>query len=330
MEYPDDVIRAVADRALREWDLDTAGIELVSRSENVVFRVDAGDGRAFALRVHRPGYHTLAELESEPMWTAALNQAGIGAPVAERTRTGNHYAAVEVPGTREVRHVGLIPWFAGAPLNEKIEKARDELARDSHFEQLGRLMAAMHDQAVAWQPPESFERHSLDADGFTGETPFWGRFWEVPQLTPEQRETLVEARGLIRARLFEYGKHSRTYSMIHADLRSTNVLVASDRLHVIDFDDAGFGWHQYDMAALLFDYATSPDYEAIRDALIAGYRSQRSISDEDLALLPLFVVIRMLASLGWLNDRPEVDLYQFLPVLIELGCSRARALLDGS
>jgi Ser/Thr protein kinase RdoA (MazF antagonist) len=173
-------------------------------------------------------------------------------------------------------------------------------------------MAAMHDQASAWQPPSDFQRHSLDADGFMGETPFWGRFWDIPGLTAEQRDTLTEARVWIRARLSEYGKDRGTYSMIHADLRSANVLVQDDRVFVIDFDDAGFGWHQYDLAATLFDYATSPNYEAIRDALLAGYQSRRSIPDEDLALLPMFLVVRMLAALGWLNDRPEVDLHEFL------------------
>lgn len=330
MEYSDDLIRAVADRALPEWDLVGSKVEWVSHSENVVFRVDAADGRAFALRIHRPGYHTLAELESEALWTAALNHAGIGAPVAEPTRSGSHYAVVGVPGTQEVRHVGLIPWFEGVLLNEMIESAADDADRNSRFEQLGRLMATMHDQAVAWHPPANFHRHSLDADGFTGEAPFWGRFWDIPEVTAEQRETLVEARTWIRARLIEYGMDRGTYSMIHADLRSANVLIDGARVHVIDFDDAGFGWHLYDMAAVLFDYATSPSYDAISDALIAGYRSQRSISNEDLGLLPLFLLVRMLASLGWLHDRPEVGLYQFLPVLIELACARTRELMDAT
>ena len=153
MEYPDDVIRALWPTARSRSGTSVRRRSLVSRSENVVFRVDAEDGRTYALRVHRPGYHTLAELESEPVWTAALNEAGIGAPVVERTRAGGHYAVVGVPGTREVRHVGLVPWFEGVPLTEMIENAPDEASRDSHFEQLGRLMAAMHDQASGWEPP---------------------------------------------------------------------------------------------------------------------------------------------------------------------------------
>ena len=330
MEYPDDVIRAVADLALPEWDLGDSKIELVSRSENVVFRVDAEDGRIYALRVHRPGYHTLAELESEPLWTAALNEAGVGAPVAEPTRAGHHYAVIGVPDTDEVRHVGLVPWFEGVPLNEIIDKATDDAERASHFEQLGRLMATMHEQAVAWRPPSHFERHSLDADGLVGESPFWGRFWDISTLTAKQRETLTAARLWIHAKLSEYGKDSGTYSMIHADLGSANVLVENDRVFVIDFDDAGFGWHLYDIAVVLLDYATSPNYELIREALIVGYRSKRPISDEDLALLPMFLVVRMLASLGWVDERPEVRFNESLPALIEVACSHARALLDES
>ncbi len=327
MEYSDDVIRAVAERALPEWRLGETKTELISRSENVVFRVDTRDGKAYALRVHRPGYHTLAELESEPIWTAALNAAGIGAPMAVPTQAGDHYAVVGVPGTDQTRHVGLVPWFEGVPLTEMIEAAPDDASRDLHFERLGCLMAKMHDQASAWQPPPHFQRHALDADGFMGESPWWGRFWEIPGLSPEQRGTLTEARARIHAQLSAYGTKRSTWSLIHADLRSANVLVRDESVHVIDFDDAGFGWHQYDMAVVLFDYVTSEHYERIRDALLAGYRSRREIGEEDLALLPMFVVVRMLASLGWLNDRPEVDLYALLPVLTELACDRARQLL---
>jgi Ser/Thr protein kinase RdoA (MazF antagonist) len=127
--------------------------------------------------------------------------------------------------------------------------------------------------------------------------------------------------------LSEYGKDRGSYSMIHADLHPRNVLECGDQLHVIDFDDAGFGWHQYDIAVALFDHVMNPDFEAIHDALIAGYRSQRPVSDEALELLPLFLLIRALASLGWLNDRPEVDLYRFLPALIAHSCTQVRALL---
>ena len=79
---------AIAERALDEWDICAARLELISISENTVFRVDTDVGETYVLRIHRPGYHNLAELNSEQQWTAALKQAGIGVPLPRLTREG--------------------------------------------------------------------------------------------------------------------------------------------------------------------------------------------------------------------------------------------------
>ena len=55
----------VAHNGLAQWDLDIAEMTLHSQGENIVFRVEATGGELYALRIHRPGYHNLAELESE-------------------------------------------------------------------------------------------------------------------------------------------------------------------------------------------------------------------------------------------------------------------------
>ena len=41
--------------------------------------------------------------------------------------------------------------------------------------------------------------------------------------------------------------------MIHADMHSQNVLIQEDKLSVIDFDDAGFGWYGFDLAVAVWD-----------------------------------------------------------------------------
>ena len=61
----EDTLRAVAKWALEEWDLHVVQLELISISENTVFRVDTDAGASYALRIHRPGYHNLAELNFE-------------------------------------------------------------------------------------------------------------------------------------------------------------------------------------------------------------------------------------------------------------------------
>ena len=315
----------LAEKVLGAWDLSPASVELVSVSENRVYRVASTEGEHYALRVHRPGYHTLAELESEVRWTRALDDAGIGVPAAIPTRKGRHFVEVE-PGEGEgVRFAALTRWLSGRPLHDHLGDAT-VAARADAYRQLGRLMARMHEQAVRWETPAGFTRHSLDADGLMGEAPFWGRFWDLPQLSRAERRLLASARDQLHARLAALGK-ARAYSMIHADLHPANVLVVDGRPCAIDFDDAGFGWHAYDLAVALFFELGQPTFEATRDALVEGYRSARWLSEEDLERLPEFLLARSLAFVGWLSARPEVPLHALLPNAIDLACQRATALM---
>ena len=319
-------LRAIAERALPHWGLRPERIELVSRSENTVFRLDMAEGKQHVLRIHRPGYHSLAELESELVWTEALNEAGIHAPVGRRTNDGRGYVTIATPDGASSRAVGLVDWIDGELLYEQIAAEDDATRLGHHFEQLGRIAAAIHNQSAGWSAPEAFTRHSFDVPGYFGDAPFWGRFWEIPTLTLSQRATLSRARERIAAILSDYGQRSETYSMIHADLHAANILVDADgALHVFDFDDAGFGWHQYELAVALYGHEHQPYFDAISEGLVAGYRSLRVFADGDLELLPLFVLIRRLVLLSWVWDRPELGRREDLAQQIEKACERVEA-----
>ena len=321
-----DTLRAIAERALDEWDIPAAQIELISISENTVFRVDTDSSETYVLRIHRPGYHTLAELNSEQQWTAALKRAGIGVPLPRQTRDGRGYATIPVPGSTETRHVGIVEWFEGVTLSSIMAQAPDMPTLALHFDQLGRIAARIHNQAVSWQVPEDFQRHAFDADGFMGDAPFWGPFWVLPELKAAERDHILNARRVIHRALWDYGKGEGIYSLIHADLHPHNLLVNGDQLHVIDFDDSGFGWHQYEIAVALDAYRKPPHFEVARDALVAGYRSERPLSNAAIELLPMFLLIRSLALLGWLHERPEHNRGNRVRNLIQSACRQAEAL----
>jgi Ser/Thr protein kinase RdoA (MazF antagonist) len=293
--------------ALSHYPLAARSVELVSLSENVTFRVDALDGASYVLRLHRPGYHSLPELSSERVWLRALAEAGIAAPVPVTATDGRDYVPVRVAGIGEHRFAGVTHWIEGEIVASILGEASDISLVERCFAQLGSLMAALHNQASGWSPPPSYTRHSLDADGLMGEAPFWGRFWEHPELSKPERDVLVAARDAIYQAMERYGQDPATFSMIHADLHHSNLLVNGNQLTVIDFDDAGWGWHQYDMAVTLFHSMESPNFEAARRAFFDGYRSQRAISDQALALVPMFQLVRGLAIIGWKHQRPEVE-----------------------
>ena len=109
--------------------------------------------------------------------------------------------------------------------------------------------------------------------------------------------------------------------MIHADLHEGNLFVTDAGMVVIDFDDAGFGWHVYDLAVALFSFCDRPDFTNIQDALINGYKSLRDLADEDLAILPLFILVRTLALLGWASSRPELGIEDYVRYLTDKACS---------
>jgi Ser/Thr protein kinase RdoA (MazF antagonist) len=311
--------------ALRAFAIAPVAAELVSLAENVTFRITDRDGADYVLRLHRPGYHTLEELDSERVWIAALAAAGIAVPRAARARDGRHYVPVAIPATNERRYAGLAHWTNGELLAGVLRQSKSVGDVEGYYAQLGSIAAAMHNQASAWRVPATFKRHAFDADGLMGEAPFWGRFWDHAALSGTERQLLLRTRDRIRAALERFGRDPATYSMIHADLHTGNLLLDGDRLTVIDFDDSGFGWHQYDVAVALFGSMTSADYPALERAFVGGYRGTRAISDAALALVPMFLLIRGLAIIGWIHQRPELDRSQYMQSLKDQLCAQCEA-----
>ena len=293
--------------ALESFPIDTGDLALVSLSENVTFKVtDRRDGGAYVLRLHRPGYHTLAELDSEHAWIRALDEAGVEVPKPVVARDGRNYVPVTIAATGEQRFAGMACWTEGRLLSGVLAERGDQRTVESYFAQLGALTAAMHNQASAWQAPPYFTRHHLDADGLMGDAPHWGPFWEHHLLSAAERGLLLETRERMHAWLARLGKEASGYSLIHSDMHPGNILVDGERLTVIDFDDTGFGWHHYDIAVVLTYWQNKPDAAAIERAFLDGYRAVRPLPDSALAEIEMFRLIRWMASIGWFHQRPEL------------------------
>jgi Ser/Thr protein kinase RdoA (MazF antagonist) len=293
--------------ALESFSIDSSDLALVSLAENVTFKVTDRDGSAYVLRLHRPGYHTLDELVSERAWICALAEAGIDVPSAVAARDGRDYVPVTIEATGEQRYAGMLRWTEGRLLSHVLAETTDQKVVEDYFAQLGALTASMHNQASAWQPPPGFKRHALDSDGLMGDAPHWGPFWEHRSLSAAERGLLLDTRARMHERLARLSRDPAGYSLIHADMHPGNILVDGDRLTVIDFDDAGFGWHPYDIAVVLTYWQSKPNAAAIERAFLDGYRATRPVSDEALRLIPMFRLIRWMASIGWFHQRPELE-----------------------
>lgn len=288
--------------AIGHFDVDAVATTFVSASENTVYRIDTSDGHRYALRVHRPGYHDIAELESENSWTSALSDAGVETPRPVPTREGGGYAIVPYGEGGETRYVGLIEWLEGEPMTALLDRGDPGLV--AACARLGELISRIHLQADTFVPPPGFVRHRLDVDGLIGDDPWWGPFWHVPEFSEQERRLVLKVREGIRRRLAAYGTGSGVFGLIHADLLPTNVLVRADGVvAAIDFDDAAFGYRLYDIAVPLTGLAEDRHFEQLHDALLTGYQRHRPLTAEDLSLLPMFRLIRCLVEIGWFDSR---------------------------
>lgn len=295
-----------AREAVEQFPVDAAHIEPVMHSENVTFRVtDRSGGARYVLRLHRPGYNTLQELESERIWVRALQATGVPVPGALETRGGNHFTPIDIPGRGQQRYAGMTTWLEGEPLGSFLQTCTDEAERKRMFFRFGEIAAIFHNQSEGWQAPPGFGRRKLDSENLLGEAPFWGRFWEHPDLDAAERALLLRERERLRASLAAYGEEPWTFSLIHADLTLDNLLFDGDRLAVIDFDDCAFGWHLYDLTALLIDCVHHPDFGDLQAAVLEGYRRHRSLKQRDADRLSDFLLVRGMAVIGWFYQRPD-------------------------
>ena len=302
-----------AREALGAFPVAAVDVSPIWLSENATFKVTDRTGGAFVLRLHRPGYHTLAELDSERDWTSALNAAGVAAPLGVRARDGVWY--VPVPTVEDagpgVRLAGLAVWSDGEILADVLDRDGPNSA-SGHFSRLGAAVAALHAHAAGWTPPPGFSRHSLDAEGLVGSAPLWGPFWTSPALSAAERTLLRDTRQRLAAALARLGQGPDIFGLIHADLHPGNVLIRNGRLTVIDFDDAAFGWRAFDIAVAVTRHWGRPDFPDILRALLEGYAMVRPLDRDTEALAPMFCLIRALSVIGWLDQRQELDARPYL------------------
>lgn len=267
-------------------------VRLLRDRENHVYEMVLPDGARAALRLHRAGYQEPGAIRSELWWCQNLAAAGLPVPSALASQEGA--LLVTLP---DGRHASAIAWLEGEALGEAgrpfARPLRDTL--DLHHG-LGALLAHVHRVTDGLTLPDVFSRPRWDRAGLVGEAPFWGRFWDHPAATPDQRATLILARDLLRERLAD-----GEIGLIHADVLRENVLVNDRSLSLIDFDDSGFGFRLYDLGTVLSQNLYEPAYSEIREALMAGYGTT------DHVMVDTFTLARTLASVGWTMPRLVPD-----------------------
>lgn len=315
--------RRIAIEALPRLGIATdAAIDVLPVSENVALRVTPRGQTPIVLRVSPEGGRSDEEIRSELAWITALEENS-AAPVSGVVAcpTGETPLKVTDPLTGVVAPVAVFKHVDGH------EPGDDELA--SVMPRLGRISAQLHEHSTQWSRPGWFTRGCWDDEAAFGSRPTWGR-WQAAVPDPQQRALLERAEATLITRLRSFGRGPERFGLIHADLRTANLLVEDDgeHCHIIDFDDAGFGWWLYDLATALTFYENQPDRDALIDSWVTAYREVRPLPDDDVREIPTFLLFRRLLTLAFLGNNPDIEVTrEMLPGLPEQTCELAEDYL---
>ncbi len=287
----------IADALARFGVAGALRVTFVRHGENTTYRVADGDGRRYALRVHRPGYQTPEAIRSELAWMESLRCSGVRTPAPVPGRDGDPLQTAAA-GTGCTRTAVLFEWLDGVPLSA--------VGEVEPWTKLGELMARVHAQARVWRRPVWFTRPAWDADALVGDEPRWGAPDPGHVFDTGDRAALETCRREVRARLAAIGRGPDRFGLIHGDLGFENVLVSDDgSVAIIDFDDSGDGWYGHELAVALYPHQGTGGFRERRDALVAGYRRVGDLPEELIAELPTFLMVRRIQTLGWVFSRAE-------------------------
>lgn len=303
MTFDMDLFDKVAQTTLEKYGWqDKDEVKLIVLSENATYMVKnkATGEKDGVLRIGRPGYHTLSELNSEMKWLKQINEYTplvVANPM--KGLNGEYIQNVEGPDG-EIYNCVITEFLPGSSPDENNE---EQMVKQ--FKYLGETTAYLHRQTEIWNGTSKIDRYEWSFDNVIGATPKWGDWRKFPDMTPEAQSFLEDIVRIIEKRLKRYGRTENNFGLIHADLRLANLLIEGDQIKVIDFDDCGFGWHLQDLASALSFIEEKPIVPKLVNAWLSGYKKVLPFTDTDFEEIDTFIMMRRLQLTAWLGSHQQ-------------------------
>ena len=295
-------LKSLAEEALKLFPVKPQALEFINHGENTTFKLIDKSKKKYLVRVHRAIYHSKPAIEEELSWLHHLAETSIVAPSPILSKNGNFIETINDERVDHARNVDLMNWVEGRFVWKN--------ARPVHFRKIGKLLAELQ---LDTRKRKTKHRRYWDAEGLVGRDAKLGTIYGIDGLEKKERSILESAAKDILKELKRFEtKHPTRMGLIHADLHFGNMVFRpSGDVAPIDFDDCGFGFHMYDLAVPLLsilalkDLKPDTDTQAMREALLAGYQTVKSIDDEDLEILKRLEVARRIAMVGWMSSRSD-------------------------
>lgn len=234
----------------RELKIVSLEKNLIGETNDVFFCVGQFDGRPISAYI-KVSKHPRLSLSNEHKVLSALADAGLPVPVV-----------LWYGGRRN--DVLIVEALAGRMIWDYIDPRRGPYDRDkaiAHLHSYGECLARIHGLAMPWPPQKRSRLH-----GLIGEE----------DLADERFKGLV---SWVRAN--DAVSPERVF--VHGDFNTASVLFDNDSVSgVVDWEFAGAGWREYDLAWALRARTSFLNTRPERDAILNGYFAHASYNEAAL------------------------------------------------
>jgi Ser/Thr protein kinase RdoA (MazF antagonist) len=316
-DQPENVVikelEAFSLQILSQYPIDVKSAISINYEYNATLKVEATDGRLFALRINTNSPRTPENLRAEIAFVRFLAEDGrVKVPHPIENSDGDFYTSIPHAASGRMFHCVLYSWILGEELED--EPTDEQLAA------LGAAMATMHIVAPGFTLPEGSALPKFD-------DPLW---WtedfllsEKSVLDAEAKELIAQALSAIKSGVSKFYLNA-TPGVIHADMHGGNVLWHDGGLSVIDFDDCGLGLPIQDFVTALY-YFDTPEQDA---AFKAGYQSIAPIPECSEKEMKMFFLQRRVVLLNYLYETSNLEHKSMIPEYQEETLRRVRNFLE--
>lgn len=287
---------ALADAALRRYQVGAYRLSPLAESFNTVLRVDSAGGR-FVLRIGPAvRIHAVNAASAEDRWTRDLERQGLPVPRVVRSVDGRPSVTV-ADAEGHAHECTLLTWVPGRSLTHPAPAA--------DVADLARLSARLH---AASGPGGARPDGTLDAATVLL-LPLPDRLDAAPvhrHVFTAARDRAQQAVDAVWARAHEAPR------LLHGDLTPANVVRAVDGLCAIDFQDLMWGHVEQDLAHSIYGVTRGEGLAAGLRAFRSAYEQVRPWPDLDADLLADLVAGRRVAMVNLALHRGRPDLPEYL------------------
>lgn len=290
--------------SLAQYGMTAKQIECVNHAYNTTFKFVAEDDKAYALRVGTSFRKWPEHVWAESQWLLDLAREGsINAPVPILNLQGEPYSNQYFFYQGSNIDVMIYPWIDGEVV--------DTDPTDEQLFELGAATARLHQLGKGFKP--NGYANFLDVD-----RPLMVRrdnLFSFPQpLISSELYALLEELRERSAKLFDSLKERFERQLIHADLHFGNIVYNGEKMSILDFDDAGIGFPQQDLAISIFYLREDREREK---HLLAGYQSVAPLPIYEPEELELLIANRQLVLLNYLFESTTADEVAMVPGYLE-------------